>query len=437
MDFYDKDLVKQEDGGQTSNESGSKEPLKRQTNSKGPWHFVLSLVTLTLACLASASIAYFFSDVSKRSWWQMGLTFFVPATAVAFGAYLVEHSTNAMTPRLSRKAQSLVALAVALMAFVMGSVSIPREEPVITVKTQDNIIILMDLSTSMGYDEYPNRYPDSVNAIQNIYESLDEGTFFGIIQFSHEIVGEIPFGPKDQAQEKQFQALMKNTPSGGTGFDQPIDDALSMVVNAKLSDGERISLIMVTDADDGADISPDNLNYFVRKASDLGVSFSYLQLEQTKPSGLEEVVKQTGGQSVLVGQSDQLLSSMSQMVSSRVEVYYDVLRDDSQHSSIISAVMLLGIGLLLGLSLSLMLSHHGQKRWQLIISPLMGMLAYVVIKLHPGPLEQLQPAFREAIGFSLYGIVLMRKNNLGNMPQFRKGKKMLQNADETAFFGID
>lgn len=433
MDFYDSNQGNQS-MGDASWDQVEHQPQKL---GKGPWHVVLSLVCLGLGILGAVLMAVLFANIDKRNWWQLGLVFFVPAALVTFGAYIVEDQTNAMTPRFSRNAQLLVALVAAVLAFGVGAAGIPREEPVVTITTQGNYLILMDLSSSMGYEQHPDRYPDSVRAIQDIYDSLDEGTYFGFIQYNHEIIDQIPLAPKNSAQASLLKTLLQNKPHGGTTFDEPINQALKLVELAKLSTDQEISIIMVTDADDSADIHLDNTNYFIKKAKSVNARVSFLQLESTKPHELDRLVRETGGQSVLVSQSSQLVTDMTKMITSQVEVYYDILRDDDPSTLVVSAILLVGLGLMLGVSLSLMLSHQRQLRLQLLISPLMGILAFVVIKLQPGPLRELEAPLREAIGFSFYGLVLMCKNQMGRRTLATASRPSANSVAESDFFGVN
>ena len=73
--------------------------------------------------------------------------------------------------------------------------------------------------------------------------------------------------------------------------------------------------------------------------------------------------------------------------------------------------MLLLEGLSLGVCISLMLSLKGQFRIQYIISPLMGLLAFVLLKFIWDNNDIMTTWWlKEGIAFSLLGIVLMNRN---------------------------
>lgn len=95
-------------------------------------------------------------------------------------------------------------------------------------------------------------------------------------------------------------------------------------------------------------------------------------------------------------------------------VYSDALRDinKSQKAMVVTGVLLLALGILIGFSLTIMFSLQGQKRFQMILSPLMAILAFLLLVFG----DRLIPAeenrwILEGIAFSLLGIVLMRSNS--------------------------
>ena len=88
----------------------------------------------------------------------------------------------------------------------------------------------------------------------------------------------------------------------------------------------------------------------------------------------------------------------------------DLVRNRDRAALIITFIMLLLEGLSLGICLSLMLSSAGQFRAQYIISPIMGILAFVLLKLVWKTEDLTNWWVAEGCCFSLLGIVFMKKN---------------------------
>lgn len=88
----------------------------------------------------------------------------------------------------------------------------------------------------------------------------------------------------------------------------------------------------------------------------------------------------------------------------------DMIRADSVTSQVLSGLMLLFEGLVIGLGMTLMLSLSGQKRAQIVLSPLMGIAAFILLKVtNLGDVSWMT----EAIALSLLGVVFMRSNRGG------------------------
>ena len=91
----------------------------------------------------------------------------------------------------------------------------------------------------------------------------------------------------------------------------------------------------------------------------------------------------------------------------------DVLREASSHSRSeswrsslwTSAIMLVAEGLAIGVALTLMLSRRGQRRFQPVLSVLMGVAAVLLLIL-----PETGTWLNEAAAFSCFGLVLMKKN---------------------------
>ena len=149
------------------------------------------------------------------------------------------------------------------------------------------------------------------------------------------------------------------------------------------------------------------VDVIARCAAD-GISISCVKLMDDIDFTLADVVQMSGGQGVIVDNASQLAGGMTTVSA----YYYDLLRDREPASVAIAGVLFVLEGLVLGIALSLMLSHQRQKRFQLLLSPLMGIVAFLICKPLAYPLA---PAWvNEAVMFALFGIVLMRKNRTTN-----------------------
>ena len=102
---------------------------------------------------------------------------------------------------------------------------------------------------------------------------------------------------------------------------------------------------------------------------------------------------------------------------------------------LLTAALLLLQGALCGFSLMMMYSVNGQFRFQTILSPLMGISAFLLLNFgrHLG----ISPAWIcEGIAFSLFGIVFMRENQSGGTGK-QMTKQTKANATPAADVGFD
>ena len=95
---------------------------------------------------------------------------------------------------------------------------------------------------------------------------------------------------------------------------------------------------------------------------------------------------------------------------------------------ILTCVLLIIQGILCGFALKIMFSVQGQFRFQTILSPAMGLLAFLLLNF--GRNVGIAPAWLcEAIAFSTFGLVFMRENmNTGRNPARMKKTGNAKNA---------
>ena len=164
------------------------------------------------------------------------------------------------------------------------------------------------------------------------------------------------------------------------------------------------------------------------------VIISCIMLGNTLDETLEAYIRQTGGSTVKAGQAVSLLSGMRKTmyreevkaaeIPKEEKLSQDLIRNSDTAAKVITFVMLLFEGLSLGVCLSLMLSLRGQFRAQYLISPLMGALAFVLLKIVWQFLGD--PSgwwLKEGLSFSLLGLVLMMRNygGVSGRPSARGG----------------
>ncbi len=396
-------------GPQEPTDDWGSPPSPPQQTGAGGWHLPLTLLSLAWVGGASFLMAFLTKDVPERPWWMMGLIFLAPAALLVFGAYLVESVTSAMTPRYSRRAQFLVALAAAALCFLVGCFGNP-----VYVQGQaksENYVILLDRSDSMGWND-PNN--ESAKAINGILDQMDDDTLVGLILFSDRVLVRVDVAALDAVQRSRISRELDIPRGGGTDFDAPLLSALGMLEGAALPINSASKVIMVTDGEDVIEQSTE----IVRRFSQLKIPVSCVKITGAFDPSLDSVIQQTGGRGVTVDNAALLTGELGNIV---VVASYDVLRDDSDAARAISGALFMAEGLALGFALTLMLSCKRQKRLQLLLSPLMGAAAFAVCKMTG---DAIGPGWlKEAVAFSLFGVVLMRKNHPGVRPAAAKPSK--------------
>jgi len=135
---------------------------------------------------------------------------------------------------------------------------------------------------------------------------------------------------------------------------------------------------------------------------------------------LEKLVARTGGKRLKPAEALAVTDRVEHVVfeekvapaehQEELNLQLDLVRNRDRSAQVITFVMLLLEGLSLGICLSLMMSSAGQFRAQYIISPLMGVAAFVLLKLIWKSDDLTTWWIKEGICFSLLGIVFMRKN---------------------------
>ena len=355
---------------------------------KGGWHWQQTLLSLLIVGAISFLFAYLTRNVTNRNILLIGLSFMVPVAAMLLATLLVESATRAMTPYYSRKAQVLVALLGSLATFTVGcicdAIYLAPLEPIyktVTVNTNKcNYIFLLDKSGSMSGEW--NR--ESVKAVNSILDDLPDDVQVGLVLFSHELLdnGTVAMAPMTQSQRATLRNTLDLETTGGTDFDIPLQEALKLYGQATIQNSYPTRVVMVTDGASAVSRGDTLIPRFKQE----GLEVSCIQLSTEIPDSLKQVIDETGGSSYSISDYSQLtatLQQVTQQVTQQYEEDQDLLRSRSPRAITITLIMMLLEGLSIGMALWLMLSVKGQFRFQVILSPLMALASFALLKFAP------------------------------------------------------
>lgn len=420
--------------------SGFQPESRKREKIKGPWYWPLTLLCLFVVAALSFGMVYLTKDVfPQRNVWLIGLHFLVPLAAMLFSTLYLEHRTGAMTPNGSRKKQLFIILAAVAMTFTVGCVSdllyiqghvkkLPKQEQKITTVQSNNIVFLLDKSTSLT----TSQDAESQKAILSIIDTMPDDACVGIVLFHHEIYESLPIFPLTPAFRSQIKTVLSRPLSGGTNFELPLRAAWQMFDQNPPNNNYSNSIIMITDGTEPLS----NADHVLATATRYGIPISTISVSNTYiRDDLKQVVTSTGGTFCTTSSYDELASQIEEVAQVTVEEIVvvvpedrDLLRSTHPTAVTISGIMLLLEGIVLGLCMWLMFSVHGQFRTQAILSPLMAVAAFVLVKLGPFLNWYSYHWLIEGAAFTLFGIVFMRKNrNLKEEPQNDKPGNPQQN----------
>lgn len=402
------------DSGSVTPSSQPKSKTAETRNHPGTrkWHVWLTIVSFVFVAIASFCVSWFTREIPTRPAELLFLCFAAPVLALMIAVMLVEKHTNAMTPQVSRKAQTSLAAASVFVAGLVGlfcgitNVEASEPIPIVVNDTHSDAIVLLDKSGSMV-----GANADCIEAVQKLLDSMDDSAQMGIIFFSHEILDEVTIAPLSEAQRQIIlQRTRQVIPQGMTDFELPMDAALQQAAQWQ-SNGRELSIIFITDGNSGFQASK-----YRSALQQANIKLHVIRIgSNVQNSEMDKLVADTKGKSILQEDASNLLASMQEVLVSEGEVkyiYQDALRDIDQSTTATVAVgILLGIlGILLGVTLTIMFSLQGQRRAQLFISPLMAVLAFLILRFSSSIIDEAW--LREFIAFSLFGVVFMCKNNL-------------------------
>lgn len=429
--FDEWDFAPASSGSAGQSDGFSTAPATPESPVKGGWHWQQTFVSLMVVAALSFLIAYLTRTVNNRNTLLIGLSFMVPMAAMLFSALMVENASNAMTPYYSRKAQAIVALLGTLATFTVGCLCdaiylgnlTPVYETVSVTSNECNFVFAMDKSGSMS----GNRDRESIQAINDILDSLPDDVSVGLVLFSSDVLknGTVPMARLTAAQRSQLKSTLTMDPTGLTNFDQPLQTALNLYDQNPPTNGYPTRIVMVSDGVGDLSTAEDIINRC--KADSL--SISCIQLESSLDPALQHVIDATGGSGHSIHDYGDLITTLqevTQLVTHRqYEIDQDLLRSRSSRAIIITLIMMLLEGLSIGMALWLMLSVKGQFRFQVILSPLMSLASFALLKFAPLSLFDGQQWLLEGAAFTLLGVVFMRRNRV-------YGQKAVPNTASTA-----
>ena len=420
------------------NEVRNEETHGVKNNAAGKWDGILTLVALLATGLVSFGIAWLTKDIPSRPFWLLGICFAAPVAALMLAVFLKEKVNPTMTPSTSRKAQLVLALCSVTAAAAVGcfcQVSNEKAETVEHVKVGEgwsDVLIILDKSGSMSMDR---RDEIATKAVIDLLDQMDESTKVGMLidvgwtennqHYQQIALGKrmLEIAPLQGSHRQALKKMARMELGVNEHFPRAFETACEMLERHGGEPGS-VSIIMVSDGNDcTGEFRADD---FADQLKAMGVKVNYLYVAPGYSEEVEKLAEVTGGASYYAQKYDQLLGQMQQMVSVPVysTVYKDALRDiqESNQAKVVTGILLLILGLLIGFSLLIMLSNQGQRRFQLALSPLMAILAFVILSFGSEWISI--PWIREGIAFTCMGVVMMRKNSgIGNRVQARKGSQ--------------
>ena len=362
-----------QDTGSSPTNSDWDQPSSKSSPKRtgGHWHAAQTVTALLVVTVLSFLMAYLTRSIQERPIWMMGLIFMVPAAAMLFSALFVENATSAMTPSFSRKAQTIVALVVTLLTFVVGCLSdlvylegfIKRDNvvflvdksasltnnqpgsPSVVVKN-DNLIFVLDRSDlTVKSAPVRERYNlifvldksgsisgsadvENISALTGIFNQLEDSDTVGLVLFDDEIMGTVPLAPLSSSQRIQLANALEILPDGQTYFYAPLSAALQMIETQPAYQNLPTKIIILTDGDefnDSKDLSLiyDHMNLFSNSVSDtsnmddiitrcknINASVSCIYIAQLKGTSVQQTINATGGMSVDVRNANQLIAGL-------------------------------------------------------------------------------------------------------------------------------
>ena len=387
----------------------------------GGWHWLQTLIAIVIVALLSMLCAYLTRTVEERPVWMMGLIFMVPTAALMAATILVEKNTSAMTPSSSRRPQFILAVTATVLTFFVACICdliylygfkkplTPSMAVNVPYETSDRLLLVTDPTYSMAES---GAGAEAASLSASILDKCDAGWEVGLV--SGDV--KINFAALAKKHKDKLLKEIKKTPDKGRlYYEDAITAALEMA--EKAGSGVPTRILLLTDGKHTW--SKNGESDLTERCLRANVTVSCVQLGSGTDPVLLSLVSSTGGKLLDKGSALTILDGMestrytSEVFPASVEekLELDLLRNREPSAILICAIMLLLEGLSLGICISLMLSLKGQFRIQYVLSPVMGVLAFALLKFIWDNNDIATTWWiKEGLAFSLLGIVVMRKN---------------------------
>ena len=387
------------------------------------WHWLLTLVALVVVFLLSMGMAYLTRAVEERPVWMMGLIFMVPTAALMMAVMMVEKATSAMTPGTSRRPQMILAIIATIATFVVACICdliylqgfkkelAPAQSVMTSYEVSERLILIHDDTASMNENGIHDK---EITILQGILQNTADQSEVGYISGTDQI---IPQPLDDRNRESLMKAVQQKPEKGRLYYADLLEDALKMTEQAGINCRTRIVFLT-----DGGHVwtTAEEKNILERCLKDQ-VSIYCVMFGTEANETLIKYITETGGMVLQPDQAVSVIHGINHLrydeqvapaeIQDDIRLQQDLIRNRDISAIIITCIMLTLEGLSLGICLSLMMSVKGQFRIQYFISPLMGILAFFLLKMLWSQ-ENMAATWwiKEGLSFSLLGIVLMMKN---------------------------
>ena len=422
-------------------------PWNNQTPPPAPpgpqgWHFVLTLATLSLALITSFISATLFGEPPGSMAGEV-LRLTLPAAAVLFGAFFVEHSTSAMTPYVSRNLQLIVALVGSLLVALCVLISsfayqlsfrprvvipvatetptaTPTATPAPTPEPVEQFVFIIDKSGSMfiwetDWDQI------NVDTVTYLLSQMPDNARVGLVNFTEELRCVVDIAPLTEDHRDRLLDAVAENPGGDDNFTLAINAALMMLEGKPELTDVPTRLFMLTD---GQSTLTDS-DSLLKRMKDVNAHLYCIELNGEVPVVLASLVTGSGGAYIGVDHPDELLKTAEEMIDTTpvptstpvptpepsptpepTPVGPEPFHPLAEAPNLLLIMHVLR-GIILGVTLSLMLSVYHQIRIQIILSPVLEVLIWALLATGASSLLA-YPALCFVNG--LCGLVIMRRN---------------------------
>lgn len=410
---------------------------KRSSYGNG-WYFPLTLLGLVLVGGLSILMCFLTKNVADRPVWMMGLIFMVPAGAMFFSAMLLEFKTGVMTPSTSRKPQVIVAIVATLLTFLVGCICDAIYLYGGIRNAGVNFVMAVDRGDTASWAAYDGENSVTRGEALNecavkLLDKMPSYTDVGMVPFAWEPMNAYPIQKAGKAFKDSVRDGLAVNDDTGASFYNALMKAVEMVRVADNDLPTRILLLtggdeavyLVNDDGDVVDTVGAKEAYHAQTLKNDASLQSLINLLKSAectvyvitPTGnisteLRKLVSETGGLSVSIAEADTVEAFVS-----IITVDGDMLRATTMPAKILTGVMLVLEGLVVGICISIMLSVSGQKRFQMLLSPLMAVISFVMVKFLGTP--DWNPVgmwwLWEGLSFLPLGLIFMNANDVASM----------------------